>query len=46
MPIETREMCAIIDSNAGDVIQTAIDILQEPIDSLIMVRELTDEMAE
>jgi len=46
MPAETREMRAITDSNAGDVIRTATDTLREPTDSPIMVRELTDEMAE
>jgi hypothetical protein len=46
MPAETREMRAVIDGNAGDVIQTAIDTLREPTDSPIMVRELTDKMAE
>jgi hypothetical protein len=39
-------MRAITDSNAGDVIRTAIDTLREPTDSLIMIRELTDKMAE
>jgi hypothetical protein len=39
-------MRAITDSNTGDVIRTAIDTLREPTDSLIIVRELTDEMAE
>jgi hypothetical protein len=46
MPAETREMRTITDSNARDVIQTAIDTLREPTDSPIMVRELTDEIAE
>jgi hypothetical protein len=46
MPAETREMRAITDSNTGDVIRTAIDTLRELIDSLIMVRELINEMAE
>jgi hypothetical protein len=46
MPAETREMRAVIDGNTGDVIRTAIDTLREPTDSLIMVRELTDEMVE
>jgi hypothetical protein len=39
-------MYTIIDSNTGDVIRTTIDTLQEPTDSLIIVRELTDKIAE
>jgi hypothetical protein len=46
MPAETREMYTITDSNTGDVIQTTIDTLREPTDSLIMVRELIDKIAE
>jgi hypothetical protein len=46
MPIGTRRARIRVNDNARNAPQTATEILQEPVDASIIVRELPDELVD
>jgi hypothetical protein len=46
MPIETRRAYIRVNDNTGNIPQTAIEILREPVDISIIVRELPDKLVD